>query len=180
MKKKSIKFYSVLIFSLFFLILAHISIDSAEGLTPWLIDKLINSKAPDFSLTDLNGKSLNLSSFKGRPILLNFWASWCPYCRKERAHLNKLHEDFTDKKLVIISVSIDKSLAQVKSFMKKHPAEFPVLWDHTGKVSSTYNVSALPTSYLINSDGIIKKKITGFKSWTSANAKQLINELIIN
>jgi peroxiredoxin len=159
---------------------SQVSVDLAEGFNPPLLDKNIGAKAPDFTLKDMSGKEVALSSFRGKPVLLNFWATWCPYCRKERDHLNKLHGEYKEKGLIILSVSTDQSVRKVKSYLKKVPAEFIVLSDSKGRVSSSYNVGGLPTSVLIDREGFVRQKLVGFREWTSSSSRQLIDKLIDN
>lgn len=137
-------------------------------------------KAEDFTLKDLSEKDVSLSSFKGSPVLLNFWATWCPYCRKERAHLNSIYKDYKDKGLIILSVSTDRSAGLVKRFLEDVPADFTVLFDSNGSVASSYNVRGLPTSFLINREGIIEQKFMGFREWTSSGSRKLLDKFIDN
>lgn len=150
----------------------------AEGFNPRPVDESIGMSAPDFSIADLSGESVSLSSFRGKPVLLNFWATWCPYCRKERSHLNSLYKDYKDKGLVILSVSTDRKMEKVKKYLQRMPADFMVLTDRKGGASSTYNVIGLPTSVLINSEGIIKYKFTGYIDWSGSQTRQIIDGLI--
>jgi peroxiredoxin len=150
----------------------------AEGFNPWPIDDVIGNKAPDIKVEDLNGNKVRLSSFKGKTVLLNFWATWCPYCRKERPHLDELHKQYKGKDFVILSVSIDRSKDSVKRFLKKMPADFIILFDGSGSAASEYNVMGLPTSYLISSKGIVKHKFPGYVDWTNDSYRELIDKLI--
>ena len=169
-------FILVISFSIPFVLIWH----SAEAFDLLPVDPLIGNSAPDFSLEDLDRRIVSLSSFRGKPVLLNFWATWCPYCRKERAHLDKLYEAYSDKNLVVVSVSIDQSLEALKQFIKKKPAQFVILYDGEGRVSSTFHVAGLPTSFLIDRNGIIKRKFTGFREWDSASSKTIIDTFIEN
>lgn len=150
----------------------------ADGFSPWPVNDGIGKSAPDFTLKDISGKDIRLSSFKGSPVLLNFWATWCPYCRKERAELNSLYKEFRDRELIIISVSTDSSVQTVKRFIEKSPADYIVINDKDGKAVSLYKVSGLPTSFLIDRDGVIKNKFIGFRKWTSSGSKRLIHALV--
>jgi len=150
----------------------------ARAFQPWLIDELVGNPAPDFTLRGNDGRQVTLKSFRGSPVLLNFWATWCPYCRRERAHLKSLHEAYKDRGLVIISVSIDRSKAPSDQFMKRHPAPYITLHDTGGAVSSVYDVAGLPTTYLIGRDGVIKKKLAGFIPWSESRARDIIDEFI--
>ncbi len=136
------------------------------------------NKAPDFTLQDLSGKNINLSSFRGKTILLNFWATWCPYCRKERDHLNSVYNEYKDKGLIIISVATDNSIETVREFMKKVPADYIVLSDKDKEVSNSYKVRGLPTSFLIDREGVVQEKIVGFREWTNTGSKKHLDGLI--
>ncbi len=165
-------------FAIAFTVISPMDDLKAEGFFPWGIEKIIGKKAPDFTIKDLSGKSISLSSFKGKLILLNIWATWCPYCRKERAELNALHREYKDRGLVILSVSNDRSVEKVKRYVKKIPVDFIVLWDSDGNVTNSYGIRALPTNFLIDREGIIKHKLMGFRKWTSRSSKKLIEELL--
>jgi peroxiredoxin len=150
----------------------------SEGLTPWLIDNSIGEQAPDFTLNDLSGKEVSLSSFRGKPVLLNFWATWCPYCRKEREELNSVFRSYKGKDLVIISVSIDRSVKTVEKFLERQPAGFINLTDTEKAAAKPYDVVGLPTTFLIDRNGIIRHKLVGFRKWTSGASKEIIDKLI--
>jgi cytochrome c biogenesis protein CcmG/thiol:disulfide interchange protein DsbE len=165
------------IFTMSFYLLFPWSGPSVDAFEPWPLDPLIGRSAPDFSLEDLNGKSVSLSSFRGKPVIVNFWATWCPYCRKERDHLKKLYEDYSDKNLVIVSVSIDRSFGTLKKFMEKNPAPFIILYDGDSKVASQFHVAGLPSSFLINRDGVIERKFTGYREWSSDSSRKIIDAL---
>lgn len=150
-----------------------------ESFSPWEIENIIGKEAPDFTIKDLSGRMVALSSFRGKPILLNFWATWCPYCREERPQLDFLHERYKDKGLVIIAVSIDRSVAKVKRYLEKIPADYVVLIDEETEVARTYGVFALPTSFLIDREGKIRHKFMGMRKWTDEASKELIEEFLM-
>lgn len=177
MKKRALLIFIIIVF----IISPLASTLKAQSLLPWQIERIIGKNAPDFTVKDLSGNRVSLSSFKGKPILLNIWATWCPYCRKERAYLNSLYEEYKDKGLVIIAVSIDNSTERVKRYLKRIPAGYVVLIDEEGidgVVARSYGVYGLPTSFLINRNGIIKYKFMGLRRWTSRTSKKLIEELL--
>ena len=177
---KKYLFKALIILTVFTAVLMAFGHDKAGAFEPWPIDPLIGNSAPEFSLEDVDGKATSLSSFKGKPVLLNFWATWCGYCRKERAHLNALYEEFRDKGLIIIAVSIDRSLETVKKFMKDVPADFIVLFDSGGEAASMYSVRGLPSSVLIDREGVITHKFTGFRKWTDESSRNLVDKLVQN
>ena len=135
-------------------------------------------EAKDFTLKDLDGYDVSLSSFSGKTVLLNFWATWCPYCRKERAELNDLHKKYYDKDLVIISIAGDKSLEKVRQYISKNPVDFLVLSDSDGEVAESYGVRALPTNFLIDRDGRIIKKFSGYRKWTDPASSEVLLDLL--
>ncbi|HCL82301.1 MAG TPA: hypothetical protein DHW81_08890 [Nitrospiraceae bacterium] len=135
--------------------------------------------ASDFTLPDVNGKKISLSEFKGKVVILNFWATWCGPCRAEMPSLNKLYLEFKDKGLAVIAVSVDTSEKPVKSFIKKHNLSFPVLMDKNKAVSfDEYGVLGLPTTFIIYKNGFIAEKIIGEREWNSPRIKEKIIRLL--
>lgn len=109
--------------------------------------------APDFTLKDMNGSSLTLFSFKDKnPVLLFFWASWCPYCRNQIKNLNKMYPDLNNAGIKIFGVNLMESAAKVQKFAKSNGLKYPILLDTDGKVSDAYSVVGIPTYVLINKD----------------------------
>jgi len=165
--------FAFLLFSVTLLTVSNYN-SNAQLFSPSEIDKLTGKKAPEFTVNDLSGKRVSLSSFSGKPILLNFWATWCPYCREERAYLNSLQKEYKDKGLIIIAVSIDNSIEIVKGYLKRVPADFVILHDNNKDAASAYGVYSLPTNFLIDHKGIIKHKFIGLRDWTNKESKKII------
>jgi peroxiredoxin len=118
----------------------------------------IGNPAPDFQLDNLDGQSISLSDSRGRLVLVNFWASWCPPCRSEMPFIQNI---FTDKKwaeegLIVLAIDIGESPSTVREFVKKEGLTFPVLLDIEREVSIEYYVRAIPTTYFIDREGIIR------------------------
>ncbi|MDO8282937.1 MAG: TlpA disulfide reductase family protein [Thermodesulfovibrionia bacterium] len=177
MKNLKISLFTLILVAALGLIVVYESVN-AEDLIPWKGDRVIGSQAADFTIKDLKGNDVTLSSFKGKPVLLNIWATWCPYCRKERAELNELYKEYNGKGLVIISVANDRSIEKVKQYIKNNPASYMVLSDEDSIVTDAYSVYGLPTNFLIDRNGIIKNKFSGFRSWTDPESKKLLEEFI--
>jgi len=117
--------------------------------------------APDFQLQDIEGQTVTLSSLRGSPVMLNFWASWCGPCRDEMPFLQQIYEDRDSYGVTLITVNLRESLSLVTQFMQSNNLSFPVLLDTDGSVSLNYNVSGIPTTFFIDKDGIIKDKRLG-------------------
>ncbi len=145
---------------------------------PWEADELIGNEAPDFRLPDLEGAEVSLKQFRGKVILLNFWATWCPPCKAEIPSMSDLNRKFQDKGLVILAVSSDRSKKQVRRFLKKTPVNFTILHDPKNKISNMYKVFALPTSLIIDRDGIIIKKVLGAYDWNSTKSFDIFRPLL--
>ena len=114
------------------------------------------TKAPDFELKDLNGTSVKLSDYKGqRPVLLYFWATWCPYCIEAKPNLAKLRQEIDPKEMEILGVNVGggDSLERVKRYQEGHPAPYPILFDAQGKVSRSYGVQGIPLFIIVDKEG---------------------------
>ncbi|MDQ0270497.1 TlpA disulfide reductase family protein [Cytobacillus purgationiresistens] len=120
--------------------------------------------APEIELEDIEGNSFKLSDYKGKTVLLNFWASWCGPCEAEMPHMEKLHNKYKDEGFEVIAVNMTRS-ERVKNapekFVDKHHLTFPIPMDREGKVSDEYEIVAYPTSYFIDSNGVIRNKVLG-------------------
>lgn len=119
----------------------------------------------DFILPDLQGKPIHLSDFKGKVILLDFWATWCLPCIEELPDLKAVYKKYADKGFVIVGVSLDEAGKEVVvQFVKEHNVPWPVLFaGGADKSPKGYPLRGLPTAYLISPDGMIRKRYTGFK-----------------
>jgi cytochrome c biogenesis protein CcmG/thiol:disulfide interchange protein DsbE len=143
-------------------------------------------EAPEFTLQTLQKKNLRLADFRGKVVLLNFWATWCEPCRKEMPSMQKLWEEYKDRDFVILAVAGDRGVSLFSSMTRKNIAKFvdklgltyPVVWDSEGAVRSRYAVSSLPWTYLIGRDGKISGKVAGDRDWASPEARALIEHLL--
>lgn len=124
----------------------------------------INEQAPDFELTTLSGETVKLSDYKGKKIILNFWASWCPPCRIEMPHMENYYEKNKDAENVeILAVNMNKMERgdKVKEFVNEHKLTFPILLDENNEITDLYDVMIYPTTYIISTEGTITNKHTG-------------------
>jgi peroxiredoxin len=142
--------------------------------------------APDFALENLQGEEHRLAEFKGKVIMLNFWATWCEPCRKEMPSMQTLWEAYKDKGFVIVAVAGDRGIpffssmtkGTIESFVKELGLTYPILWDSKGKVRPLYEVWSLPWTYLIGKDGKIIGKAPGERDWASPKARALVEQLL--
>lgn len=135
--------------------------------------------APDFSFPDLGGRKVRLSSLRGRVVLLNIWATWCPTCIEEMPSLQKLHESFQDRDLAVVSVSIDVLGEQVVApFMKKYGLSFPALLDPRGEIKKAYATTGVPESFIIDRQGVVVHKVIGPRNWIEPTTLSFFEEMI--
>ena len=106
----------------------------------------------DFTLTDLEGKSWTLQSLHGKVVLVNFWATWCPPCRKEMPDLDALYRKFKDKGLVVLAIS-DEEMAKVKPFLAERSLGFPILLDPGRKINDLFHVDGIPKTFIYDREG---------------------------
>jgi thiol-disulfide isomerase/thioredoxin len=114
--------------------------------------------APDFELPMINGESVKLSDLKGQKVLVNFWATWCPPCKKEMPELQRFYEEYGDQIQIIAinATASERNEQAVEDFLKENGYTFPVAVDKENKVTDLYLAMTIPTSYFIGSDGVIQ------------------------
>ena len=121
----------------------------------------VGMPAPNFQLKNLDGQSVSLSDLQGKPILINFWATWCSPCVYEMPYLQQVYEEWSDKGLMVLAINIGESSAKVEAFMQSHDLSLPVLLDTKQDAAQAYNIQYIPSTFFIDKDGIIQEKIVG-------------------
>lgn len=123
----------------------------------------IGRVAPDFSLKSLEGDTLNLKSVigKNQVTILNFWATWCPPCRAEIPEFIEFAKKHQKEKVALVAVNIQEDSKTVKEFANKAGMNFPILLDSDGRVAQTYQIYAIPTTFVIDASGVIREKVEG-------------------
>jgi peroxiredoxin len=120
--------------------------------------------APEFSLADIKGNVVNLSDYKGKVVIIDFWATWCPPCRKGIPDFVELQSEYGEENLVVLGISVDQGdLSVVPAFAKEYKINYPVLYA-TMEVVSTYGgVSGIPTTFIIDRDGKVRNRFVGYR-----------------
>ena len=133
--------------------------------------------APDIVLPAQNGE-FHLSRHQGKVIYLDFWASWCPPCRKSFPWLNEIQARYASKGLIVIAVNVDADRQEANKFLQEYKAVFNVAFDSNGDVASDYQVIGMPSSFLIGRDGKIHESYVGFTNKDKAPIEAAIQRLL--
>jgi len=142
----------------------------------------VGLKAPDFELPELdaNGKGSSMmwrfSELKGKVIFINFWASWCDECKKEKPTIQMLYEKMQDRPFQILTILYRDDAKKAVDYMKINGYTMPVLLDEDMKVARNYGVRGVPETYIIDREGIVREKIIGRRQWDSPEAIDLIEK----
>ena len=154
-QNKFLKLFTILAFSTIFTLSAAAQVKEGDN-------------APNFTLKNLDGKEISLSQFRGKHVLVNFWATWCGPCKIEMPSLEALYEKFKDKNFALLAISNDMFGSNiVKPFVKAHKINFPVLLDQRLKVSNAFGVVRLPTTFMIDPQGKIIGALFGAEDWVT-------------
>ena len=147
-----------------------------------LIPKLQEIKehpaAPDFTLPDPGGRKVSLKDYRGKVVFLNFWATWCEFCREELPAMERLYREFKDKGLEVVAVNIKDKREDALAFVKKNKLSFPIAMDPEGDIGLLYGAFATPTVYLIDRNGVVLARMWGPAGWYSPAARKLIGEIV--
>jgi peroxiredoxin len=121
--------------------------------------------APDFTLTSESGKTYRLADFRGKVVLINFWATWCPPCRREMPSMNRMWQKVKDKGVQVLAIDVGEDADTIFEFIGSYPVSFPLLMDLDGSVIKQYPVTGLPTSYIVNPQGKVVYRAVGSREW---------------
>jgi peroxiredoxin len=142
------------------------------------IEPLEKRLAPDFRLKNLDGNTVRLYDLKGKVVLLNFWATWCPSCRFEMPAMEALHKELSSQGMVVLAVALRESAEDVRAFYKEHSLSVPALLDHNAEAFELYDTWSLPTTFLIDKRGYLVGKAVGYREWNSDQTKAFFTLLL--
>jgi len=134
--------------------------------------------APDFSLTDSEGKVVSLSDMRGKVVLINFWATWCGPCRQEMPILEALYKRYETLGFTLLGVNVEENSSDAVSFLKETPVTFPILYDPDNDVSRLFDVAAMPSTVIVDRDGKMRFLHHGYQPGYENAYQDQIRELI--
>lgn len=136
-------------------------------------------KAPDFRLSALDGRMFSLSDFKGKAVIVHFWATWCPPCVEEMPTLTNFHKLMQTQDAVLLAVSVDEGGANaVGGFLHRNKLSIPVLLDPDRSIAGSYGTFKFPETYFIDRKGIVRHKVIGPLDWSTPQAKQMLSKVL--
>jgi len=159
------------IFTIFILMLGNLNAQAAE----------VGQPAPQFNLPSLlKDQPTALKQYAGKVIYLDFWASWCAPCKTSFPLLNKLQQKYKDKGFEVVAINLDEDKANAETFLKEIPVDFTILRDSTGEWADKYVVESMPTSFIVDKQGVIQNIHHGFVSGDIDELDKKVSKLLAN
>ncbi len=138
----------------------------------------LTGPAPDFTLKSRGGENIKLSELRGQVVMINFWASWCGPCRQEMPLLDQLYQRYQPMGFTLLGVNVEEDSRAADKILKEIPVSFPVLYDKKNQVSESYQVRAMPSTFLIDRDGKVRYLHKGYQPGYEEEYQQQIRELV--
>jgi peroxiredoxin len=146
---------------------------AAQELRPWG-----GSPPPPLALQDLEGRPHRLEDYRGKVVLINFWATWCDPCRAEMPSMNRLRASLAGRPFAVLAVNLAESETRIRRFMEQVPLEFPVLLDRDRAVAKAWKARILPASFVLDAEGRVRYSALGEVDWTGDGTRRAISELL--
>jgi len=154
--------------------LATMAAAEQQGLTA-LPDR---PEAPDFTLPDVDGDSHRLSDYRGKVVIVNFWATWCPPCRKEMPSMQRAWERTKDEGILMLAVDVGEDEDTVFAFQGQTPVDFPLLLDQDSAVTTAWPVRGLPTTFVVDTQGRLAYRAVGGREWDDPALLSTVRDLL--
>ncbi|MBZ0095206.1 MAG: TlpA family protein disulfide reductase [Sulfuricella sp.] len=145
----------------------------AQDLKPWK-----GGPTPPLALNGINGKPIKLEDYRGKVVMVQFWATWCPPCRKEMPSMMRLQAKLAGKPFVILAVNMGETEKDVKDFLTQVNADFTILMDSDGKAITAWKVFVAPSTFLVDPKGNIRYALQGGAEWDAPEYLQKIREML--
>ena len=155
---------------------------AAIGLTAAIVTPALaldrGARAPEIGLDDQSGDGVRIAGFRGKVVLVDFWASWCEPCRQELPALDELYKRYKQRGVVVVGVNIDRQIGNMRSFLRRTPVSFPVVHDPRHRVAGRYSPPRMPSSYLVDQCGIVRYVHEGYRRGDERTLGRKIDELL--
>ena len=142
---------------------------AAEELKPWT-----GGATPPLELTDLRGKKHSLADYRGKVVLVNFWATWCEPCREEMPSMERLRVSLAERPFAVLAVNLAEPESRIAKFLDTVPVGFPILLDRDTKTTRAWQAKVLPATYIVGPDGAIRYHHVGELDWSKPQVRKLI------
>ena len=153
----------------FALLLALALPAAAEELKPWA-----GGATPPLELTDFQGKKHSLADYRGKVVLVNFWATWCEPCREEMPSMERLRVSLADRQFAVLAVNLAEPESRIAKFLDTVPVGFPILLDRDTKTTRAWQAKVLPATYIVGPDGAVRYRHVGELDWSKPEVRKLI------
>lgn len=159
------------------LVLFIVPVIGAEttGTLPPLIEEPI--QAPSFTLKDIDDKTHKLEDYRGRVVVVNFWATWCPPCRREMPSMEQAWHKLKQHNIEMLAINVGEDADTIFTFTADYPVTFPLLMDRDSSVISAWPVKGLPTTFVVDKQGQIVYRVIGGRDWNSPELVQMLIDL---
>ncbi len=161
-------------FYTFIIFITLSSITSAEEILTSLPNK---PEAPEFLLRDMNEKIKELDDYRGKPIIINFWATWCPPCREELPSMNRAWGKIKDEGIQMLAINIGEDEEAISSFTKNYPIDFTILLDESSEEISNWSIRGLPTTFVLDPQGHVIYRAVGGREWDNKKILDMVRAL---
>ena len=164
--------------SILFLLCLVLVLDSRQAVAGSDLKPWTGGPAPQLALLDLAGQPVRLSDFKGKVVLVNFWATWCAPCIEEMPSMQRLRDKLSLAGFEVLAVNFQEAQPRIDQFLKKRPLKLTILRDADGRARTAWGVRVFPTSFVIDTEQRIRYTVTGDVDWTSGKVESQIRELL--